>query len=97
MWEAMAAQGFAASFPHGHGIGLELRDYPILVPDDGLRIRDECVDLPSDLSIESGMVLNLEAGAFAPGVGSLQVETSYLVTPNGNEPLVPLDRNLRLY
>lgn len=37
------------SFPHGHGLGLEMRDYPILVPDTGLRIRDDFVDEPADL------------------------------------------------
>lgn len=92
MAEALGALGFTASFPHGHGIGLELREYPILVPDNGLRIRDGWVDLSSDLPIEEGMVLNLEAGMFVPGVGSLQVEHSYLVTADGNEPLVRRDR-----
>ena len=43
------------AFPHGHGLGLEMRDYPILVPDTGLRIRDDFVDLPADLTIEEGI------------------------------------------
>jgi Xaa-Pro dipeptidase len=93
MLKAMHAHGVDASFPHGHGLGLELRDYPILVADNGLRIQDGCVDVPSDLPLEPGMVLNLEAGLFAPTVGSLQIEMSYLVTTRGSEPLVSQDRN----
>ncbi|MCY3762758.1 MAG: Xaa-Pro peptidase family protein [Gemmatimonadetes bacterium] len=82
----------SGSFPHGHGIGLEVRDYPILVPDNGLRIRDDCVDEPSDLPLETGMVLSLEAGLFTPGAFSFQVECSFVVTDGGGEPLSPQDR-----
>jgi len=92
MQQVLAEHGLAESFPHGHGLGLEVRDYPILVPDNGLRLRDECLDVPSDLPLEPDMVISLEAGAFAPGVGSLQIETSFLVTHSGSEPLVPQDR-----
>src|SRR5262249_51610780 len=55
MWNELLAHGISASFPHGHGIGLEVRDYPILVADNGLRIRDHCMDEPSDIPLESGM------------------------------------------
>jgi len=92
MQHVLAEHGVAGAFPHGHGLGLEVRDYPILVPDNGLRLRDECLDVPSDLPLEPGMVLSLEAGVFAPGVGSLQIEMNFLVTERGNEPLVLQDR-----
>ena len=92
MWRAFTAAGFTASYPHGHGLGLEVRDYPILTPDNGGRIRDECLDVPSDLPLEAGMVLSLEAGLFASGAGSLQVERTLLVTEGGSEPLTPQDR-----
>ena len=82
----------AASFPHGHGIGLEVRDYPILVPDKGGRIADECVDEAADLPLEAGMVLNLEAMIFAPGRASLHMEQSFVVEADGNRPLVEQDR-----
>lgn len=48
----------------------------------------------SDLPLESDMVLNLEAGLFMPGVGSLQIERSFVVTPAGNRPLPPQTRGL---
>ena len=92
MVQALHDRGITASFPHGHGVGLEVRDYPILVPDNGLRIKDDCVDLPSDLTLEADMVLNLEAPLFMPGVGSLHIEQSYVVTPQGSRPLVDQHR-----
>ena len=92
MVQTLLDRGITASFPHGHGVGLEVRDYPILVPDNGLRIKDDCVDLPSDLTLEADMVLNLEAPLFMPGVGSLHIEQSYVVTPQGSQPLVDQNR-----
>lgn len=92
MAQALHERGITGSFPHGHGVGLEVRDYPILVPDNGLRVQDDCVDLPSDLSLEENMVLNLEAPLFMSGVGSLHIEQSYVVTPQGSRPLVEQHR-----
>ena len=86
---ALEAIGVSASFPHGHGLGLELRDYPILVEDNGLRIKDGCIDMASDLELEADMVINLEAGMFMPGVGSLQIENSFRVTSVGCRELTP--------
>lgn len=92
MWSVLSERGMTASFPHGHGLGLELRDYPIIVPDNGLRIRDDCVDVPSDLLLEAGMVVNLESPIFMPEVGSIHIEQSFVITPEGCEPLVAQDR-----
>jgi Xaa-Pro aminopeptidase len=88
----LAERGITACFPHGHGIGLELRDYPILVSDTGLRLRDDCIDLPSDLPFEPGMVVNLEVSLFLPGVAGLEVESTMLVTDHGARQLVEQDR-----
>jgi Xaa-Pro dipeptidase len=92
MWRVLQDSGFTASFPHGHAIGLELREYPILVADNGLRIQDDCVDEPSDVPLEAGMVINLEAAMFVPGAGSVHMEKSFVVTDGGSEPLIPQDR-----
>ena len=81
-----------AMYPHGHGVGMEVRDYPILAPDNGLRIADECVDLPSDLPIEEHMVLNIEAPLCLAGVGSLHLEQSVVVTGSGSRPLAEQQR-----
>ena len=92
MWKTLNAHGITASSPHGHGLGLEVRDYPIVVADNGQRIQDDCVDVPSDLPLEVDMVLNLEAMISMPGVGSLHIEKSFVVTPSGSRPLIPQDR-----
>jgi Xaa-Pro dipeptidase len=92
MVAALKERGITASFPHGHGIGMEIRDYPILVPDNGLRIHDDCVNVASDLPMEVGMVNNLEVCVFFPVVGSVAIEESFLVTAEGSRQLVPQDR-----
>jgi Xaa-Pro dipeptidase len=92
MIEALREHGITASFPHGHGIGMEIRDYPIIVPDNGLRIQDDCVNIASDLPMEEGMVNNLEACVFLPMVGAVTIEESLVVGPNGVQKLVPQDR-----
>ena len=89
----LAEHGITACFPHGHGIGLEVRDYPIVVPDTSLVLRDECIDVPSDLPLEPGMVINLEVSLFLPGVGGLEVESTMLVTEHGARQLVEQDRS----
>ena len=70
-----------------------MRDYPILVPANGLRLKDDCVDISSDVLIEADMVINLEAGMFLPGVSSLQIEKTFLVTAAGSRELIPQARN----
>jgi len=92
MWDLLAPRGIKTSNPHGHGLGLEVRDYPILVADNGRRIGDDCVDVSSDLMLEPDMVLNLESCIFMPGAGAVHIEKSFLVTPTGSEPLLFQDR-----
>ncbi len=93
MWQTLTAQGLTAINPHGHGVGLEIRDYPIIVADNGLRLRDDCIDVPSDLPLEVDMVFNLESALFMAGVGSPHIERSYVVTPDGCRLLTPQDRS----
>jgi Xaa-Pro aminopeptidase len=88
----LAKEGISGCFPHGHGLGLEIRDYPILVPDTGLRIADDTIDIAADLPLEPGMVVNLEVTQFVPGVASLEVEISVVVTETGGRPFVPQGR-----
>ncbi len=96
MQTRMERLGHVVGFPHGHGIGMELRDYPIVVPNNGLHIRDDCVDVPSDLPLETDMVINLEASFFMPGAGSLNIEQSFVVTDTGWRPLANQDRSAPL-
>jgi Xaa-Pro aminopeptidase len=93
MGETLHAHGPVVSYPHGHSFGLDVRDYPILAPDTGLPLRDECIDVSSDLPLEQDMVINLEAPIFMPGVGSVHLEESFVITANGCRPLVPQERS----
>jgi Xaa-Pro dipeptidase len=93
MWEALNAHGITHSFPHGHGVGMEVRDYPIIVPDNGLRLRDDCIDVPSDLPLEAGMVVNLEAAVFILGEASVHTEQSYLVADDGTGSITDQQRD----
>jgi Xaa-Pro aminopeptidase len=93
MQDALKEKGIIASYPHGHGLGLEIRDLPIIVPNNHLRISDGCVDVPSDLPMEEGMINNLEIPLYLPGVGSLHVEKSFLITAEGSRELIPQNRS----
>lgn len=93
MQASLQSNGVSGTFPHGHGVGLEVRDYPIIVPDNGLRIRDACIDLESDLPLEENMVINLEASIAHFGAGDTHLEQSLLVTAAGCRPLVPHERS----
>ena len=93
MQDALAEHGIVDSFPHGHGVGLDVRDYPILMPDNGGVIRDDCVEVPSDLPLEPNMVVNLEAPVFVPGLHSVHCERTFVVTDDGARPLVRQDRS----
>lgn len=93
--ETGAAQAFVSqlrSAAQGHGLGLEARDYPIIVAANGLRIVDDCMNASSDLYLEEDMVINLEASVFIPTSGALEVEQSFVVTPEGAVPLVEQER-----
>ena len=93
MTETMDKHGLGGQNPHGHGIGAEVRDYPILTCPSGLRIKDECVDLDSDLPMEVDMVLNLEVCSYHPGHGAYQTEQSFVITETGCRPLIEQQRD----
>jgi Xaa-Pro dipeptidase len=93
MMDEFSSYGFKICFPHGHGLGLEVRDYPILVPATGLPIEDDCISVSSDLPMEEGMVNNLEAFVFMPCVGSVHLERSFVVTAHGSRDLTRQNRD----
>ena len=87
MIDTLAEGGITGSNAHGHGVGLEVRDYPIIMPATGLRIHDDCVDVSSDVPLEPGMVVNLELPLFLFGTGSLHMEETFLITADGSRRL----------
>ena len=70
---------FAAAkrkMPHtlGHGIGLEIHEYP--------RVSTK---VPADLKFTPGMILTCEPGLYDPEIGGTRLENDVLITENGNE------------
>ena len=70
---------FAAAkrkMPHtlGHGIGLEIHEYP--------RVSTK---MPADLYFKPGMVLTLEPGLYDETLGGTRLENDVLITENGHE------------
>jgi Xaa-Pro aminopeptidase len=92
MRETLAERGIRESFPHGHGLGIEVRDFPLIMADNGRRIEDDCVSLPADLVLEEHMVVNLEAPILTPGVRSVHCEQTFVITADGCRGLIPQDR-----
>jgi Xaa-Pro aminopeptidase len=65
----------------GHGIGLEIDEYPTIAPH-------------SEDKIEVGMVIAIEPKFIFPGKGVVGLEDDYLVTSSGLERLTLTDQVL---
>jgi Xaa-Pro aminopeptidase len=65
----------------GHAIGLECYERPFVAPTE-------------QVSIEEGMILNVETPYYEIGFGGVQVEDPILITKSGAERLTKLERNL---
>jgi Xaa-Pro dipeptidase len=81
-----------ASPIHGHSLGLDVREYPMVLPSKGGRISDDCVDVDADIRLEPGMVFNIEAPLFLPPTGAFQLEKTFVMTDQGCKPLIEQDR-----
>jgi Xaa-Pro dipeptidase len=64
----------------GHGVGLELDEYPVIGP--------------LDHTIKSNMTIAVEPKMIYPDKGVLGVEDTYLTTPNGAQRLTSLPREI---
>jgi Xaa-Pro aminopeptidase len=61
----------------GHGVGLELDEFPFIAAGQKLRLR-------------AGMVIALEPKTIFPGTGVVGIENTHLVTGQGLEPLTKI-------
>ncbi len=64
------------SMPHtlGHGIGLEIHEYPRISSSE-----------PESTKFKPGMILTLEPGLYDPELGGIRLENDILITEEGNE------------
>ena len=58
----------------GHGVGLELDEYPFIAKGQ-------------QLTLQAGMVIALEPKTIFPGSGVVGIENTHLITADGLEPL----------
>lgn len=79
--EVMAKAGLEEYFIHslGHGIGLEVHEYP--------RIKFDGLDC--NLKLEPGMAITIEPGLYLPGKGGVRYEDTVIITQEGYMNLYP--------
>ena len=65
----------------GHGVGLELDEYPFLAAGQKMLLQE-------------GMVIALEPKLIFPGKGVVGIENTHLVTPNGLQQLTVFEENI---
>ncbi len=68
--------GFGKAFVHntGHGVGIDIHEYPRLGPG-------------SKDVLKAGMVVTVEPGIYLPGRFGVRIEDTFLITPTGYEVL----------
>jgi Xaa-Pro dipeptidase len=64
----------------GHGVGLEIDEYPIIAP--------------VDQTIKAGMAVAVEPKMIFPGVGVVGVEDTFLIGEDGAERITKLDQDI---
>lgn len=82
-----------ANFFVGHTIGLEAREFPFLLG-PAEEVDDPFLPNTSNVPMEPGMTVNLEASSQVMGWGSVQVEYTLAMTDNGHEHLITPDQRL---
>jgi len=82
-----------SNFFVGHTIGLEAREFPFLFG-PAEEIDDPFLPNTSNVPMEPGMTVNLEASSQVMGWGSVQVEYTLAVTDRGHELLITPDQKL---
>jgi Xaa-Pro aminopeptidase len=82
-----------SNFFLGHTIGLEAREFPFLIG-PAEEVSDPFLPNTTNIPMESGMTVNLEASSHEVGWGTVQVEYTLAVTDSGHEHLIKPDQKL---
>lgn len=77
--------GYGEYFGHGlgHGIGLQIHEYP------WVSFKSE------DKILKEGMVITIEPGIYIPGFGGVRIEDDVAITKDGYEVLTTLSKELK--
>ncbi|CAM4319241.1 Xaa-Pro peptidase family protein [Paenibacillus alkaliterrae] len=81
--QCIASRGYGAFFTHrvGHGLGIEVHEYPSVHGDNRDLLRE-------------GMIITIEPGIYLPGIGGVRIEDDVLVTSTGAETLTTFPKQL---
>ncbi|MDA4130614.1 MAG: Xaa-Pro peptidase family protein [Thaumarchaeota archaeon] len=82
-----AKKGIKDADYQGHGIGLEPREYPIMGRGGAKSVADEIVEQDTDIPLEPDMVISLETSLYEFGLGSYEVERTYVVGKRSLKPI----------
>ncbi|MDP2603955.1 MAG: Xaa-Pro peptidase family protein [Deltaproteobacteria bacterium] len=99
LYETMIAGVRANGLPNysnfflGHTIGLEAREFPFLIG-PAEEVDDPFLPNTTNVPMEPGMTVNLEASNHEAGWGTVQVEYTCAVTEHGHEHLIQPDQKL---
>ncbi len=82
--EHIAESGYGDYFGHGlgHGVGLQVHEFPTLSP----RSRDR---------VEEGMVFTVEPGIYVPDLGGVRIEDMVVATAEGSRRLTRISKGFR--
>ena len=94
MHKAMNKHGWSNPFAYAHGIGVEEREYPLMLGKYKDFKDDEILSGSSDLILETNMVACLEVNIWEWGSGGIKAEQTCVITPTGCETICRQDRVL---
>ncbi|MFO7765906.1 MAG: aminopeptidase P family protein [Pelovirga sp.] len=79
--DLITQRGYGDYFGHGlgHGVGLEVHEYPTLTG-------------KSETVLKSGMVVTIEPGIYVPELGGVRIEDTILITDEGHECLTSIPK-----
>lgn len=82
----ITSRGYGEAFSHGlgHGVGLEIHEFPII----------KQIPSAEATHLEEGMVITIEPGIYIGGLGGVRIENTVAITRDGFEDLTKRSREI---